>query len=102
MLLTLGLLDARPTDVATEQLSRKAPERTLRWRADDRSDYYVLQILRAGRLAHVSLPSEPVAAIPTVLPPGDYFWRVYAGYGRVDDNQRRGPISTGAFSVGRA
>jgi hypothetical protein len=90
-----------PTMAAASAPTTAGSQRTLAWPADPRATYYVVQLLRGNRLVHVSLPPSETASLPASLRPGSYTWRVYAGYGTIDANQRRGPIATGSFTVTR-
>ena len=102
MLPFLAFLPPRqePSLAASAASPSANPARTLSWPADRNATDYVAQLLRQHRLVYVTLPVTPTVILPGSLLGGSYVWRVYAGYGPIDENRRRGPIAQGTFTVG--
>ncbi len=89
-----------PSVGARADAATNAPQlRTLSWPAQLDADYYVVQLLRQGKVVWTSLPQEPTADLPAALSSGTYAWRVYSGFGPIDRNEHRGPIANGTFEV---
>lgn len=68
------------------------------WTVDPAADYYLLELLSAGRLIRVAHPLSPPVPVGS-LAPGTYTWRVFSGYGAVADANTRGPVDAGTLVV---
>ena len=89
-----------PSVGASADAATSAPQpRTLAWPAQPHADYYVVQLLRGGRVVWTSIPQEPTVDLPAALSAGTYTWRVESGFGPIDRNEHRGPIATGTLAV---
>jgi len=84
-------------DVTEQHPSTLAGPRVT-WQADPEADYYVLEVVADGRLVLVAHPASPPVPLDS-LAPGDYTWRVFAGYGALADHDTRGPIAGGSLTV---
>lgn len=83
---------------ATEQHGSTFAVPRVTWQADPEADYYVLEVVADGRIVHVAHPASPPVLLD-FLAPGDYTWRVFAGYGALADHDTRGPIAGGSLVI---
>ena len=89
-----------PTLAAEPEAVEPGGARVMRlaWPTDPSATYYVVRLLRGGRVVRTALPGTPTIDLAGPFAPGTYTWRVFAGYGTIDASRTRGPIAEGTIA----